>query len=243
MALASLNPRRLLATVQSSGLWELERTSVQDFGLTINQAALFTNSPEVTLTLSAPAGTSEMQIANDGGFSGADWEPYAATKPWTLITYGNQVLPRTVYARFRNGGQTSGLYLDDIILDLTAPTGSVTISDTLASQAVLASPDLRAARLRTSDPLTHTYYLPFISLVWQPGMRAVTLHLVANDAESGIGGMLISNQPDFANASWQNYVSTLLWQVKDQGTTTVSIRFRDRAGNLSPIYTALTTAP
>jgi hypothetical protein len=69
-----------------------------------------------------------MQISNDGGFAGAQWEPYSLYKDWQIISYGNYVIPRTVYARFRNTvGSTSGGFSDDIILDVTAPTGSVSI--------------------------------------------------------------------------------------------------------------------
>ncbi|MEZ4832993.1 MAG: hypothetical protein R2873_13565 [Caldilineaceae bacterium] len=79
------------------------------------------------LTLPAEARTAEMQVSNDGGFIGIPWEPYTLYKPWTVISYGTELIQPVVYVRYRNvDGSTSPVYQDDIILDLQAPTSQVT---------------------------------------------------------------------------------------------------------------------
>ena len=93
------------------------------YGVTINDGALSSDSTEVTLTLMAPAGTTEMMISNDGGFVGAQWEPYATHKEWQITQYGAYVIPRTVYAKYKDAeGVISSVYQDDIVLDVSEPT-------------------------------------------------------------------------------------------------------------------------
>jgi hypothetical protein len=106
----------------------LQAASVYNPGyrLSINDGALFTNRSAVTLTLAWDAGDSsnEMQISNDGGFGvGSGWIPVAATHvAWELDTYGSLVIPRVVYARFRDaGGLLYGPVQDDIIYDPNPP--------------------------------------------------------------------------------------------------------------------------
>ena len=100
-----------------------------DFGVTINNGSLFTNQTAVTLGISARPKTYMIQVSNDGGFYGAQWEPCVLSKPWTIVQYGNFIIPRVVYIRFKDtNGVVSGTYQDDIILDMTPPTGSISIS-------------------------------------------------------------------------------------------------------------------
>ncbi len=100
-------------------------TSVQsEYSVTINNGALYTNKVAVQLKISAKPRTAEMQISNDGGFSGAEWQPYSSHKAWQITRYRNQEVTRLVYVRFRDvDGNLSGLYLDDIILDPDSPHG------------------------------------------------------------------------------------------------------------------------
>ncbi|MCB0114635.1 MAG: LamG domain-containing protein [Caldilineaceae bacterium] len=105
----------------------LDRSQGADFGVSINEGAGWTNTTEVMLTLPAEARTAEMQVSNDGGFIGIPWEPYTLYKPWTVISYGTELIQPVVYVRYRNvDGSTSPVYQDDIILDLQAPTSQVT---------------------------------------------------------------------------------------------------------------------
>lgn len=98
------------------------------YGVSINQAALFTHDYRVTLYLDAPDAV-EMMVSNDGGFSGAYWEAYSTTKTWEIDFYQNYVLPRTVYVRYRDAnGKIYGNFTDDIIYDPNLPTGTASIA-------------------------------------------------------------------------------------------------------------------
>ena len=105
----------------------LDTTVQPEYGLSINEGALFTNQITVTLTLPANPHTAQMMVSNDGGFAGAQWEPYATHKEWQITQYGAYVIPRTVYAKYKDtAGVISSVYQDDIILDVTAPSSSIT---------------------------------------------------------------------------------------------------------------------
>jgi hypothetical protein len=73
-----------------------------------------------------PAGTTAIQISNDGSFDEATTITSLSSTdryPWTLQTSGNDRLPKTVYVRFTAPSVTSFLTLTDtIILDQTDPT-------------------------------------------------------------------------------------------------------------------------
>lgn len=128
-------------------------TSVQDtYGMTVNEAALYTNQVTVELTISAKPGTAEMQVSNDGGFFGSTWEPYAAHKTWEITRYGNYVTPRIVYVRFRDVHSTiSPTYQDDVLLDVVPPTGEVQVIPD--SNMSVASPSIQL-RLKATDDLS-----------------------------------------------------------------------------------------
>ncbi len=95
--------------------------------MTINNAANYTNTSSVTLSLSASDanGLSQMQFSNDN----TTWsfaETYATTKTWTLAAGDGT---KTVYVKFKdNAGNWSAAYSDTIILDTTFPAGSITIN-------------------------------------------------------------------------------------------------------------------
>ena len=116
-----------LSQVVSSTI-TLDTSVPSDHGVSINNGALFTNQTAVTLTIGARPGTAQMEVSNDGGFADGQWEAYASHRAWTITQYGSYVLPRVVYVRYKDaGGNTSATFSDDIILDVTPPTGSVAI--------------------------------------------------------------------------------------------------------------------
>ena len=91
--------------------------------ITINNDAEYTNSTEVSLTLSAQdnsggSGIDQMQFSNDN----INWttsEDYATTKSWTL-TSGDGT--KTVYVKFKDkAGNWSDTVSDTIILDTQPP--------------------------------------------------------------------------------------------------------------------------
>ncbi len=97
------------------------------FGVSINDGDLFTDDPFVTVRVSAPNVT-HMRLNNDGGYTDNDWRTYQITSTWVLSTYSDYVMPRYIYAWFRDAGSNVyGSYFDDIIYDPVAPEGSVTI--------------------------------------------------------------------------------------------------------------------
>jgi N-acetylneuraminic acid mutarotase len=182
----------------------LDTATGAEYGVTINDGALFTNQTTVALTISARPGTAQMQVSNDGGFAGAHWEPYASRKAWAITQYGSYVIPRVVYVRYKDlGGNVSSNYQDDIILDVTPPVGIVSIIGAAGLQAMAST---------------------------------VTLELSATDDVSGVGQMLISNQPDFAGAIWESYATSRAWALGSN--MVVYVRFRDNAGNVSVTYSA-----
>lgn len=237
LAIDRNNPRNLYAGT-GSGIWKYTLTSgPNDYGISINNGALFTNQTIVTLNLTAPPGTTEMILSNDGGFGGANWEAFAAQKSWSITSFGAYVLPRAVYAKFKTSGQTSGLYQDDIVLDITPPTGTVQIIDTVTSTSFSAasSHTLAANLIKTLD-VSYTVYLPSVVKNSRPGFTQVGLLLSATDDLSGVGEVLVGGNSDFMGAEWAPYKERANWWISE-GATVIYVKFRDRAGNNSPTYT------
>ncbi|MGD0843517.1 MAG: hypothetical protein ABSA06_04015, partial [Geobacteraceae bacterium] len=101
--------------------------------IAINSGAAATNSPNVTVTL-APKDITGSGIGyyclSNTAITTCNWtssfDYNAANKPWTLA--GTDGV-KTVYALFRdNAGNVSSTISDTILLDTTAPTGSVKIN-------------------------------------------------------------------------------------------------------------------
>lgn len=199
-----------------------------DYGVTINDGALFTNKITVTLTIGQPPLWSQLvQVSNDGGFAGAIWQEHNPCQPWIITHYGNYIIPRTVYVRFKNTttGQLSATFSDDIILDETPPTGSVEVEEGVqgAARAALSEPPI-------TGQANYTVYLPLITKTG-PNPN-VTLRLTASDDVSGVAEMRVANVP--GSGYWQPYNSRLAWYLPAGGT--VYVQFKDWAGNVSPVY-------
>lgn len=141
-----------------------------DYGLSVNTGAIFTNQVTVTLSLPARTSTTQMQLSNDGGFFGAQWEPYSATKTWQITQFGNSIIPRTVYVKYRDAAlNVFGPYQDDIILDVTAPTGSANLSaQTLALSASDDVSGIGGMKIApSSDMIAAATWQPFsVSVAW-----------------------------------------------------------------------------
>jgi len=91
----------------------------------INAGAAFTNSTNVTLTLSCSDanGCSQMQFSNDGSTYSTP-EPYATSKAWVMSSGDGT---KTVYVKFKDtAGNWSIPYTDTILLDATPPTTTAT---------------------------------------------------------------------------------------------------------------------
>jgi immune inhibitor A len=108
--------------------------------VTINDGVKYTQEVTVTLTLAATdasSGVADMLLSDSSTFAGAVWLPYTTTSTYVLAdteTYA----PRYVYARFRDRAENvSRTYYASVILDHTAPTGSLTINDGATSTSSL----------------------------------------------------------------------------------------------------------
>jgi hypothetical protein len=97
--------------------------------ISINSGAVYTGSTSVTLTLSASDVHSEvnkMRFSNDG-VSWSGEENYATSKSWTLTASDGL---KTVYVQYKDSaGNRSSSISDTIILDRTAPSGTISINN------------------------------------------------------------------------------------------------------------------
>lgn len=213
----------------------------------VNNGALFTNSPAVTLNLCAPR-VQQMIVSNDGGFGGAQWEAYARQKPWTITTYGQQVLPRQVYVKYRDEKNVIQTASDDIIYDPTAPSGQLLVNSPISPQVVAAAANqVQAASADGTFAVAGTTYLRQVNGVElaqplplvapkqsQSSSGTVDLYLIAQDDNSGMARMQLSENADFSGASWQAYAGLVQYNPSgNDGVKTLYARFLDHAGNVS----------
>lgn len=203
-----------------------------EYGFSINQGALFTNQTIVSLTIGAGPFTSEMMISNDGGFAGSHWEPYASKKSWPLSSHGDDVTPKVVYVKYKNlDGSILSFYQDDIILDVNPPQGSVRAVTAFESQVIVSGNGLDYP-----GGLSNAGFKIFLPLIQTPFQGTlVKLELIATDDVSGLGHMMIGNDPDFSDAYWEPYQTPRDWGMTG---STVYVKFRDKAGNISITYSA-----
>lgn len=215
--------------------------------VSINDGAVFTTDTHVTLSLCAPNAT-EMMVSNDGGFGGAAWEPYARTRAWTLTSHSDYVVPRFVYAAFRDArGQIYATFLDDIILDPVPPEARVRVGTNLPlDSAFLAAADtepqgaavfqaqgLSFLRAVNGQPLAAP-----IPLVTANADGAVDLYLSARDNVGNVTRMQVSESGSFEGA-WEPYNAQKQYtSASGDGVKTVYARFQDEAGNVSQPVTA-----
>ncbi len=195
----------------------LQTTAIYDplFRLTINDGALYTNSPNVILTLSWGATNppiTTMWLSNDGGF-GSETQvlPVVGRVGWMLSTYGQLVLPRTVYAVFFDQtGNDYGPIQDDIIYDPDEPELEVEmVTRPVAAGQPSALGDQRFVRVTNRDD------------------------------NSGVEKAMLSDTPDFSSAATVSYPVTGAvqeWPWPHDGS--VYVQVIDRAGNTSVVKQA-----
>ena len=173
-------------------------------GVSINGGAVYTNSPNVTLSATWPReATGPLLISNDGGFGVFKKVPLARDVPWKLNSSGPERLPKTVYLRFLGGGIDSQTFQDDIILDETPPIVST------ASVAV-APPPVQALSQRIAT-------------------KRYQIRLKARDGLSGVK-MVQATQSRSKPGTWIRYRTQFTVSASQAPKW---IRVRDRAGNVS----------
>ena len=110
-------------------------------GISVNQAANYTISPEVLLSVSWPKGATGMIISNDGGFNTAVSKSFDVidSVAWKLDNSVSGIYTKVVYIRFSGGGfDSSRTYQDDIIFDNTAPSVSSSSASKSGSMVVIS---------------------------------------------------------------------------------------------------------
>ncbi|MBU0494701.1 MAG: M23 family metallopeptidase [Chloroflexi bacterium] len=184
------------------------------YRLSINNGAPFTNRPAITLNLCGPDAV-EMMLSNDEGFSGATWQPYTQAISWTLATSGAYVLPRFVYAQFRDSvGAIHGIFFDDIIYDPSAPDGQASFDVVNLLPGTQLRSESRPLQVVSKD--------------------TTDLFLSANDDSSGLAWIQVSEYLTLTKATWQPYSAIVpITLTGDDGVKTLYVHFRDQAGNVS----------
>ena len=191
----------------------LSFTTARPVGVTVNDAAEFTNKKAVTVSVTGPTGSTQAILSNDGGFSNSKTftlTDASADVPWTLVSSKDERLPKVVYVKFVSRlGTASTPYQDDIILDTTAPTmtGASGASSAPAADAVTVA----AVR------------------------GGVRLTVRASDKNSGIGKVQVKSSAggkvsDVATGSPKATSRTVRVNTKK---TRLWVRVVDRAGNAS----------
>jgi hypothetical protein len=210
--------------------------------VSINDGAIFTTETRVTLSPCAPNAT-EMMVSNDGGFGGAVWEPYARSKSWTLTSHSDYVVPRFVYAAFRDArGQIYATFLDDIILDPLPPEAKVRVGSNLpldenllaAASAGRSGAAIFQAQGRAYLRAVNDQSLAApIPLVGANADGAVALYLSARDNVGNVRRMQVSADGSFGG-DWEDYNALKQYTpTGGDGVKTVYARFQDEAGNVS----------
>lgn len=166
-------------------------------GVSIAGGASYVSSPDVTLGIVAPAGTTQVLISDDGGFAHASTVPWSASNLYrhTLSSSGSERLPKTVYVRFAGPFDATRTFTDDVILDQTAPvlTAARASGGTAAPspRAVTRTARRKAARVRPTvlrlkarDTLSG---VRFVEVVSRLGGRSHTLRYKATVGVAGVG--------------------------------------------------------
>jgi hypothetical protein len=177
---------------------------VTQIGVSINEGAQYTNSPDVKLKIVAPGGASGLLVSNDGGFAGALPQPVVKELDWKLDSSGPERLPKTVYLRFLTGPFASPNYTDDIILDERPP---VVDSAALAAAPPAASRAVSAAKAKT----------------WKVKVKA-------HDTNSGVGFVQVTANKKKPGKLIKYSKAVKAKSAKRPKF----LRARDRAGNFSP---------
>jgi fibronectin type 3 domain-containing protein len=118
------------------------------YAVSINNGADFTNSPQVTLSTTAPVGARLMQISNDSLPAAPNWSAFASTQQWRLSP-GNG--DKTVWVRFRDadGNDTADHISDSIKLDTRATIETFFVQDL---QSVYTAGDTLSLHMITGEP-------------------------------------------------------------------------------------------
>ena len=157
-----------------------------------------------------------MIVSNYSNFSISSWESYKTTRLWSL-TNGDDI--KTVYVKFKDSlGNESAVYSDNIIMDTSDPTGTITINN--------------------GDSTTENQTVTLSIYAEKEESVAISVYeSVYGTIDNDITIMMISDYSDFRGGEWEGYSTTKTWTLPiGDGTKTVYVRFADSLGNESEIY-------
>ncbi len=118
--------KNCLGVVSETLFDTIDPSQIAQVSVTIAEDSAYVSVRSVALALSAVGADSVILANDDSLFTGAQWEPLASPRLWTL-TQGEG--PKTVFARFRNDfGSQSPLVWDSTVADYSPPQASLTVS-------------------------------------------------------------------------------------------------------------------
>ena len=225
----------------------------------VNGSAAYTNTTAVTLELSASdagSGVADMRFSNDG-LTWSGWEPYAASKAWTLAS-GDGL--KTVYAQYRDhtNNVSTGPITDNITLDTIPPTGTIIINggaaytnttavtlELLASDTGVGVADMRFSN-NGADWSSWEAYAASTAWTLEPGDGLKTVHVQYRDHANNVsttpitdsitldtipptGTILINGGAAYTNAT----AVTLALSASDTGSGVADMRFSNNDADWS----------
>lgn len=175
------------------------------FGVSINDGALYTNDANVTVSAWAPNVT-QMRLNNDGAYADEGWTTYQITQTWVLSTYGEYVMPRTVYAWFKDEQSTVyGSYLDDIIYDPIPPQGNVTI---LGSTATTMTLGLEAQDDNSGMAQMRVGETTLANATWQPYTSTITWTLPSSTVYAQFNDRAGNESPLYGSDGGEHWLAS-----------------------------------
>lgn len=195
-------------------------------GLSINDGSPYTNSKSVLLDIVWPKFATELRISNDGGFSSSRTitKSLGSSIAWDLDDSIYGLYTKNVYLRFSGTKvDTTKTYVDDIVLDTTAPKlnsassakGSGAFDASMVSGiSSFANSDIRLAKKAKSTT------------------KIVRIKTKAKDERSGLGRVQVALSASGASAVTVPYKTQIKVSVP-KSAKKVWVRVSDGAGNWS----------
>lgn len=180
--------------------------------ININSGAVYTNSTTVTLNLyghDGQSGLNSYRVSNDS-FNWSGWFPQANGSFNVSHTIPGGDGTKTVYVRYKdNAGNESPIYSESIILDATAPTGTMSINEEILYNGIKYTKNQAVGITLTKNN------------------DSTVSHMRFSNTEAGIGA-----------ANWETYNAARSdWALSNgNGYKTVYYQLKDVAGNLSQVY-------
>jgi len=186
----------------------------------INNNAGYVATIFVTLNLSVSdslSGVSQRRFSTDGGLTWTGWENYTTTKS---ITLPNADGIKEVQCQVKDRADNINTFVDTIVLDRVAPSGSFTIND----NAVYARSTSVTLNLAVSDDILGVYQMRFstdggtVWTSWQSYSATTSLTLPGGDGSKTVKGQF----KDFAGNTTTLSQSIILDRTFPTGTVSIN---------------------